>query len=266
MGRTNEFGYWGPGYPPTKPQGVLRIILLGDSYIEGLQLFDRDHLRTIIEKRLKQELQTEIEVLKVGYSGLNLETMYCYYRNLAKYFNPDYTLFFIKNPDVYNIQNVAYYPKVEVDSSGQNLKVIPISINSKIVKNKLFLQKYSGTFLFLTLIKSNLSLIQQGESLPILLGKFYAHKEITKGFTKTTDELSLSLKSKLIFKELGEIGNVGIVNLKELDYTSYTNDPVVNNILYIDPIYVLSDKQKKNFTFWKATKMKDTGISRGIYL
>lgn len=251
MGATNEFGYWGPGYPHQKDKDVFRIVLLGDSYIEGLQLFDRDHLRTIIENKLKKELRMRVEVLKVGYSGLNLESMYCYYKDFAQKFNPDFTLFFVKNPDVFNLKPVSYYPTIAVDSVNNKIKIVPISLTNRIVRNKISMQKYSGKMYFLTLLKNDLSLIQNGECLHILLDKFYPQDEISES-SGLKNDFTLSVEVRLVLKELGQNGNVGVVNLGTLD-KKFVYELYMNNIIFIDPLSTLSVRQKKDFSYWKAT-------------
>jgi hypothetical protein len=252
IGKTNEYGYWGPGYPPYRKKGTIRVALIGDSYIEGLQVFDRDHLRSIIENKLKQELDSEVEVLKIGYSGLNIESMYCYFNKLALKFKPDFTLFFIKNPDVFHLQSISYYPSLILDTARNKLKIIPISLNDKVVKNKLFFQNYAGILYTFTLIKNAFSLVQKGEGMHILLDKLYPRKELTEAKILTNNN-KISLKVKFILKELGDIENVGFVNLGQLD-KSFVDELHNVNIPYIDPISTLSNDQKKEFSFWKATK------------
>ena len=139
VGRTNNYGYWGPGYPQAKKNGVIRIALIGDSYIEGLQMFDRDHLRSIIENKLSAKLNTKVEVLKFGFSGFNLENEYCYYMEFIKKFHPDLTLFFIKNPDVYDLKKTYFLPSVIVDTANQTIRIDnSFSKNSSFKKKNIF--------------------------------------------------------------------------------------------------------------------------------
>ena len=251
LGRTNNYGYWGPGYAPQKVAGTIRIALIGDSYIEGFQMFDRNHLRTIIEQELTKKLQKKVEVLKFGFSGFNLENMYYYYEAYIKKFHPDFTLFFVKNPDIYNL-NIEYnLPNVLVDSLHKT-----ITLNTKFSDNEKFrrekaLQRFSGISSILQLAHNDLTLIKSGELLPILLDKFYPQKKNREdGNINMTHELSL--KAKLIFKSLGKEKGIGIVNLKEIDKQILT-EINLNNLYYFDPIATLSTQQKKDFVYWKAT-------------
>jgi hypothetical protein len=95
LGEVNEYGYLGPGYPPEKPEGVLRIALMGDSYVAGHQLFDRHHYRYHIEKDLRASTGAPVQVLNFGFPATNFEQMYLRYLVFAEDFSPDYVLYFI---------------------------------------------------------------------------------------------------------------------------------------------------------------------------
>ena len=105
VGGTNEYAYLGPGYPKKVEQDVIRIALIGDSFVEGFQVFDRDHFRSILEKKLFS-LGKKVEVLNFGMSGFNLNDDYCYFINFVKQFNPDISLFFVSNED-FNLQSTS---------------------------------------------------------------------------------------------------------------------------------------------------------------
>ena len=72
IGKTNKYGYYGPDYDTIKSEGSLRIALIGDSYVEGHQVFDRNHFRCLLEKNLNDSLNKKVEVLNFGMSGFNL--------------------------------------------------------------------------------------------------------------------------------------------------------------------------------------------------
>ena len=69
MGRVNRGGYLGPYYPEEKPSQTVRIALIGDSFVAGLQLFGRYHFRTIMEQSLKDSLSDSVQVL--NFAGSN---------------------------------------------------------------------------------------------------------------------------------------------------------------------------------------------------
>lgn len=123
MGKINNFGYPGKEYPPAKKTNTFRIALIGDSYVEGFQLFERHHFARLLEKELNKTSDKKFEILNFGTGGADFRGMYLRYTKLAKKFNPDLTLFFIKNEDL--LQKDAI-PMPE-----------PIIVNDSIVYNKL---------------------------------------------------------------------------------------------------------------------------------
>lgn len=94
--KINGLRYLGPGYPVKKNDSTVRIALLGDSYLSTHHVFDRDHVRSIIENTLiKNNLHAE--VLNFGRTSFNLGNTYAYYKAFAQKFSPDYNLFFISH-------------------------------------------------------------------------------------------------------------------------------------------------------------------------
>lgn len=117
MGRINKFGYPGKEYPPEKPDSVLRIALIGDSYVEGFQLFERHHFARLLEYKLKENTNKKVEILNFGTGGADLRGMYLRYIRLAKKFNPDVTLFFIKTEDLIR-EDAIPMPKAKLNSDS----------------------------------------------------------------------------------------------------------------------------------------------------
>ena len=129
IGQTNKYGYYGPDYDTIKDKETLRIALIGDSYVEGHQVFDRNHFRFLLEKKLKDSLNRKVEVLNFGMSGFNLNDNYCYYNNFVKSFNPNLTLLFVSDEDLTSKSNnmrrpIARYENNEliIDYSFKNSK------------------------------------------------------------------------------------------------------------------------------------------------
>jgi hypothetical protein len=115
LGQFNQFGYLGPGYPPEKQDGTLRIALLGDSYVEGFQVFDRHHFRFLLEKQLTDKLKQKVEVMNFGRSGFNLADVYAYAQIFASRFKPDLYLYFLSNEDLTSRQTDRLLPKVTIN-------------------------------------------------------------------------------------------------------------------------------------------------------
>jgi len=67
--RINSAGWRGPERPITKPSGVTRIAVLGDSYTEATQVEEDSAFPALLERRLNDSLPGHFEVLNFGVSG-----------------------------------------------------------------------------------------------------------------------------------------------------------------------------------------------------
>ncbi len=176
-GQFNEYRYMGPGYPYKKDPGTIRIALLGDSYVEGFQVFDRDHFRRILEDELKGRLNQNVEVLNFGRSGFDLADMYCYNETFVSEFNPDLSLYFISNADLNPEMTdpLRLTLKLENDSLVVS-KQFPIQYIQLFNKTKMLIQ-YSSILNML----NNCRKIASSEGVwPILLDKLYPVSTITQ--------------------------------------------------------------------------------------
>jgi hypothetical protein len=99
LGQINSYGYLGPSYPKEKPKDVLRITLNGDSYVEGMHVFDRYHFRTLLENKLNATMPDSIQILNFGKGIFDFYDMYCYEVNFSSKFNADLNLIFVHNID-----------------------------------------------------------------------------------------------------------------------------------------------------------------------
>lgn len=91
-------------YPYEKPEGVLRIICLGDSFTVGYEVAKEDCFSRVLERELKQA-GVNVEVINAGVSGFgNAEECVYLERELIKY-HPDLVLLsFYSNDLVDNVR------------------------------------------------------------------------------------------------------------------------------------------------------------------
>ena len=72
--QVNSEGYLGPVYTKKKNNQTFRIVLIGDSFVEGIQVAEKYHFRSVMEKELNSSnTEFKYEVLNFGRSGLDLE-------------------------------------------------------------------------------------------------------------------------------------------------------------------------------------------------
>ncbi len=85
--RTNSHGLRGPEVSLAKPAGVFRIAVLGDSYVEALQVEEEATFCRQLESRLRK-----VEVLNFGVSGFGTAQEYLTYIHYVRPFRPDLVL------------------------------------------------------------------------------------------------------------------------------------------------------------------------------
>ncbi|MCB0725797.1 MAG: SGNH/GDSL hydrolase family protein [Ignavibacteriae bacterium] len=206
MGTINEYGYIGPGYDMEKTPGKIRIALLGDSYIEGFQHFDRNHLRAVLERDLKQKYNIDVEVMNFGRFGYNLSDMYSFDKNLVSKFDPDITLFFISGEDLSDTTLRPLMPHTTLinDSIILNYTDPPAGRNPWYL-DRIELSKVSPTVM---MIRNCMTLAGKGETPFILFGKFGELFKKTPPKQETVAN-TISPITMRIFKELSRnSGNV----------------------------------------------------------
>jgi hypothetical protein len=86
-----------------KPDGALRIMLLGDSFVEALQVPIEQTFARLLEQRLGAALGRPVEVVSMGVSGYGTASEYLWYREVGRQFHPDIVLLsFYPGNDVKN--------------------------------------------------------------------------------------------------------------------------------------------------------------------
>lgn len=101
IGKFNEYRYIGEVNPPKKPNETIRIALLGDSYVESFQVFERNYFGNIAENILsKRYPEKHFEILNFGRSGYDIGNNYAYQKTFVDNFDPDYILYMVSNGDL----------------------------------------------------------------------------------------------------------------------------------------------------------------------
>lgn len=241
IGEINKYGYLGPAYPPVKADNTIRIALMGDSYVEGFQLFDRYHFRNLMEKKLNTEISKSVEVLNFGRSGFDFFSMYAYYKEFASRFSPDIVMFFIGQHDFYE----SYAEWVTLDSSDNtpDIDIEQKNLKAKGWTNNLF----KGRFVLPPLLFKCGVLIQADQTNEILFGKYYS------AINGMESEESLSNDSRQI--------NMRLFNgiLDDLSFkNNYDSKPLVFFVLHDELPGVVNEKlsELSSFVFDLKSKLK----------
>jgi lysophospholipase L1-like esterase len=115
--RMNADGLRDREYPRTRTPGVTRILLLGDSFVEGLQVPLERTMPSLMEARLRETRPTpRVEVLNLGQSGFGTTDEYLRFEHFGKAFSPDVVVVAVcvgndvrNNSRTLNTESMTYY-------------------------------------------------------------------------------------------------------------------------------------------------------------
>lgn len=260
MGSTNKYGYIGKGYPPQKPGNTLRIALLGDSYIEGMQVFERNHFRTKVENNLKAKLNKNVQVLNFGIGGLDFRDMYFNYEFKAKKFNPDIAVFYVKRTNLLTKEKFPS-PEYYLDNDSLELNYDFLKSSESALRRKFSFIRDFGIGFFL---KESYESYYNGSLTKILLDKFAPDKskETIKQTAKEQNNAEIDTTmfnlNKKILSELNNDAqnkNIKIVLIITDDFPEYYF-PLFNSFSSLKIVlipHILSDYNNEELRYWKAS-------------
>jgi hypothetical protein len=95
MGKINEYRYLGEANHVRNDAREVHIGLIGDSFVAGLELFERHHFKTVMEAQLNAHSNKKYRISNFGKDGLNLSGIYSYFQKYVSQYDMDYYLFFV---------------------------------------------------------------------------------------------------------------------------------------------------------------------------
>lgn len=126
----NSRGLRGPERTYEKPDGVKRILLLGDSFLEGYTVDIDGLVSTVLESRLNQNDSTRYEVINGGTAGYSTDQQVLFFESEGVKYQPDLTvLLFYVNDVWYNLQTRywrGFKPVFVVDDTSLVLTNVPV--------------------------------------------------------------------------------------------------------------------------------------------
>lgn len=105
--RSNSLGFNDREHERAKPDGRMRVLLLGDSVVEAVQVRPEQHLGRLVEERAAREGR-DVEVIAMGISGQGESHQLANYLALGRALQPDVVASFFCANDLWN--NVAPEP------------------------------------------------------------------------------------------------------------------------------------------------------------
>lgn len=261
----NKYGYLGPSYPPKEASGTFRIALLGDSYVEGHQVLERHHFRTILEEKLKEELGYEnVEILNFGRSGFGLQDTYAYDRNFVSDFHPDLKIYFLSAIDFYKSSQDELLPKWKL--KGDEL------IQDTSYRNSPSLEVYNAAKVglqhstILQMARNCVNIIKDGKAKEILFGKLATlfqknQTDFMENDQKRKEKVKEELPkiSEVILEELGNQTNVIIANRDSIPFPEHLQREIAyDNLKLIDLSDTLAPLKRRDIDprYWPVTDTK----------
>ena len=158
-----------------KPENTIRVALVGDSYVESIQIFERFYFGNITEAILKEKyVDKDVEIINFGRSEFNIGNMYAYQRLFVDKFAPDYILYFISNEDLNcDYTSPPLLPVTNVFNDAITVSVDRNKNDLNIYQKTKFLTQNSVIF---NILNSCRRKIKKGEFYETLLGKFYTYE------------------------------------------------------------------------------------------
>lgn len=147
----NAQGYHNTDHPLRKPADAYRIVVVGDSLVEGLHVPIGGTFTKLLESRLNDDRRggRRVEVLNVGISGMSPLLEYLGLRDRFLRLEPDLVLLCFFMNDVSEDQ--AFRPLVSFDEAGRPLRLLRTTSRTGFVPLglKLFLKRHSRLAVFL---------------------------------------------------------------------------------------------------------------------
>lgn len=149
----NRYGHRGKEYPPRRVAGIQRVLVLGDSFVEAVQVGEEALFSTLME-----ELDPRLQVLNAGVGGYGTVQEYLYLEGEGVQFSPDLVLLLVYENDLTD-NCLSYYPgfgpRPYAEMKGDELHIIESPDPTEFEKFTLpvplsvFLNKHSYFFYFL---------------------------------------------------------------------------------------------------------------------
>ena len=107
--RANALGFNDVDHPQEKPPETLRVLLLGDSFVEGLPVPPHQHMARVLEDLAKAE-GVSLEAMTLAMTCLGQSHQIRLYESIGKHYDPDLVVSFFHGSDLRdNIENKPFH-------------------------------------------------------------------------------------------------------------------------------------------------------------
>ena len=228
----------------TNKTNHINIALIGDSFVEGFQIFQRHHFANIIEKNLSKRFEGyTFEVQNFGRAGFNLSHNYAYQRLLVDQYKPELILYFVSNGDLHLEKLARLYPYVKEENDSL---VASVEFDKEEVIRYIYVQDILAKSKLLNMLKNAKHAMEKRPVGSILLGKVY--------------DWFVDEKPPVEFDE----------NYKPMPIVSKILNNLDSNVIIINrdytPFYKVFEDEINSLgiTLWDSSKFMDSLYSVGI--
>lgn len=254
----NEFGFSGDeNISIFKTKKTFRIGLIGDSFIESLQVFERQYFGNILKEKLEKLYPNfKFEILNFGKSGSDLGDMYVTYKEYVEILNPDLVLFFISNVDLKAERREPISPILVL--KNDSLKIAN-SFNRTLVENKMKLNEICKNSCIGNLVYSafsNLKIKNQSVKIVNLINKFFTNNKKSikqqqpRANSNPTDSIAIQI-TKNLKNANTYIVNRGTKNLND-DFSNLCKRLGLKTFKLFDTSF----SEFSSYSYWKNAKMQ----------
>lgn len=127
---TNSRGLRGPELPLTKPPHTRRVLLLGDSFLEGYTVNRDDLVSEVVERTLTERTGERWEVINAGTAGYSTDQELLFFQLYGAAYGPDITVVLFYVNDVWFNAQSRYWrgskPRFRLDADSLILTNVPV--------------------------------------------------------------------------------------------------------------------------------------------
>jgi|TARA_B110000495_G_C22995510_1_gene586844 hypothetical protein len=201
--KINSLGFRDLDRKQKKPSGAFRVALMGDSFVEALQVPFSKTAGQLLEKKLNDEFYkqnlgvNQFEVLNFGIGAHGTDQALFTYLKYAKKFNPNYVFLFYFDTHIWRTTS-DFYCSTFGSNESECMRIRPgshISIESaERIRNILGLEEFHKFVNKLGLLKS------QNKKFPMTSSEYFQYINLltNKIDEKTIQNLSIAIKEESI--------------------------------------------------------------------
>ena len=133
--RTNSRGLRGPDTPFDRTPGRPRLLMLGDSFLEGVAVEEAELVSSVVRDRVGAAMGVQVEVVNGGTVGYSTDQELLFYRLHGREYGPDVTVLLFYVNDIWFNARSRYWrgekPRFVLEGTGLRLTNSPVPTESR---------------------------------------------------------------------------------------------------------------------------------------